>query len=295
MSSSPCCCADHTCSLHMSKYEKLELNDQVFRIGCHVGLVNSSIVKTLTKVNQLGMTSCQIFLGNPLSYNVKNLEKEKPLILSFQEKTPSSSHFFVHAPYIINLASDKSETKEKSRVCLDKMLHELKDIDCSIVLHTGSRGKLSDVTEQLNLLTRDPGNPAVLLENSDGAGSKLGKNYDELRRIAEGVDRSFKMGFCVDTAHLFTCGENNFETASSGESVVEFLSDYRHRLIHLNDSKTCFCSHNDNHDGLCQGCIWKQDQSSLQSLLQSSLADRVPVILETPTSLDDLQNIERFF
>lgn len=260
--------------LHLTPQEKLELNDSKFLIGCHVGLANSSIVKTIQKVNEIGMTSCQIFMGNPLSYGVKSLEKERPLILNYQEKNPGS-HFFVHAPYIINLASDKPETKEKSTNCLQKMLTELNNIDCSVVLHTGSRGSLNDVAEQLNRMTRDPGAPAVLLENSDGAGSKLGKNYDELRKIAEGVDRSFKMGFCIDTAHLFTCGENNFETDSSGESVVEFLSDYRHRLIHLNDSKTCFCSHNDNHEGLCQGCIWKEEQKSLQTLLQGSLADRV--------------------
>jgi deoxyribonuclease IV len=290
----PCCCSDHLCPLHLSPAEKVALNNGQFKIGCHVGLEKSSIVKTLHRVNEVGMTSCQIFVGNPLSYRVKSLEKERSAIIDYQERNLGRGHFFVHAPYIINLASDKKETKDKSRECLETMLKELRGVDCSVVLHTGSRGSLEDVGEQLNLLTRDPGQPPVLLENSDGAGSKLGKTYDELRRISEVVDRSFKMGFCIDTAHLFTCGENNFETPSSGESVVEFLEPYRNRLIHLNDSRTCFCSHDDNHEGLCSGCIWSRDQGSLSSLLQGALADRIPVVLETPSSMSDLQKIELY-
>jgi deoxyribonuclease-4 len=252
-----------------------------------------TIQETLTLARGSGMTTCQIFLGNPMSYNTRSLNKEKESLLKFQSETPM--HFFVHAPYIINLASDKPDTKTKSRDCLYKMLDELTDVNCSVVLHTGARGSLQDVSDQLNSMVGKPGAPAVLLENSDGAGSKLGKSYDELRRIAEGVDRSFKLGFCIDTAHLYTCGENEFLTESQGESVVDFLSDYQHGLIHLNDSKTCFCSHKDNHEGLTCGCIWKTEQRSLGSLLQGALADKVPVILETPTALTDLHIVDSFF
>lgn len=271
------------------------LDNVQFKIGCHVGLEKSSIVKTLKRANEVGMTSCQIFIGNPLSYRVKSLENERASIEDYQNRNPGNTHFFVHAPYVINLASDKPETRDRSVECLDNLLRELRGVDCSVVLHTGARGTLADVGDSLNKLTTGADTPAVLLENSDGAGSKLGKSYEDLRRISETVDRSFKMGFCIDTAHLYTCGENSFETASSGEDVVEFLSPYRHKLIHLNDSKTCFCSHDDNHDSLCQGCIWRREQESLGSLLQGALADRVPVILETPTSLTDLGTIERFF
>ena len=296
MHSSPCCCGEHLCSLHLSTQEKaLVLDNQQFRIGCHVGLEKSSIVKTLQRVNDIGMTTCQVFVGNPLTYKVKSLETERQAIIDYQDRNLGRTHFFVHAPYVINLASDKPETKDKSRQCLETLLRELRGIDCSVVLHTGARGTLEDVGEELNKLTRDPQAPAVLLENSDGAGTKLGKSFEDLRRISEVVDRSFKMGYCIDTAHLFTSGESNFETDSSGEDVVEFLSPYRHRLIHLNDSKTCFCSHDDNHHSLCEGCIWRESQGSLQTLLQGSLADRVPVVLETPTSLADLASIERFF
>lgn len=292
---SECCCGHHICSLHLNVNDRKELENTSFQIGCHVGLEKSSVVKTLQRANQLGLTTCQIFLGNPLTYKVKDIEKERAAIIDYQSRNPGNTHFFAHAPYLVNLASDNDDTKTKSRECVQTLLTSLRGIDSSVVLHTGARGSLADVSEQLNKLTRDPQGPAVLLENCDGAGSKLGKTYEELRHIAEGVDRSFKMGFCIDTAHLFTCGESSFERASSGEEVVEFLSSYRHRLIHLNDSKTCFCSHKDNHEGLCQGCIWGREQESLGSLLQGALADHVPVILETPTSLQDLQKIEKYF
>lgn len=286
-----CCCSHNVCSLH--RVDKKMIYGPGFAVGVHVPLVNSSIVKTLDMVKMSGMTTCQLFLGNPMSYNVKSLTKERESII--QHQTTNPLHFFVHAPYIINLASDKPETKDKSTTCLQTMLRELKDLDCSVVLHTGARGSLADVSDQLNKMVCEPGSPAVLLENSDGAGSKLGKNYDELRRIAEGVDRSFKMGFCIDTAHLYTCGENEFTSQSQGESVVDFLADYQHGLIHLNDSKTCFCSHKDNHEGLTCGCIWNRNQDSLQSLLQGALADQVPVVLETPTALTDLEIIDKMF
>lgn len=289
MSDHPCCCSHNVCTLHRSPTKVLNPG---FAVGVHVPIMKT-IRETLQLTRDSGMTTCQIFMGNPMSYNIRSLQKEKESLLKFQSETPL--HFFVHAPYIINLASDKPDTKTKSRDCLHNMLRELKDVNCSVVLHTGARGSLQDVSDQLNSMVGEPGAPAVLLENSDGAGTKLGKNYDELRKIAEGVDRSFKLGFCIDTAHLYTCGENEFLTESQGESVVEFLSDYQHGLIHLNDSQTCFCSHRDKHGGLTCGCIWKADQRSLGSLLQGALADQVPVVLETPTSMSDLHIVNSFF
>lgn len=278
-----CCCEHNICQLH-SQTTKRE--SPILQIGCHIPVANGSICETLNLAQKNGMTTCQIFIGNPMSYNIKNLQSEVEAVKKYQQEKPTK--FFVHAPYIVNLASDNPATKQKSTTCLQTMLNSLNNMDCSIVLHTGARGSLQDVADQLNKLTVGPNSPPVLLENSDGAGTKLGKNYNELRKIAEGVDRSFKLGFCIDTAHLFTCGENQFDKDSSAESVVDFLHDYKHNLIHLNDSKTCFCSHKDNHESLCEGCIWKNNKETLNMLLTCGLADRVPFILETPNSLNDL-------
>jgi deoxyribonuclease-4 len=249
-----------------------------------------TIVETLQKTKECGLGTCQIFMGNPMSYNIRSLKNEKWSILEYQSENPNS-HFVVHAPYLINLASDNTSTKERSRGCLHNMLRELEHINCSVVLHTGAKGSLSDVADQLNTMLDVRGAPPVLLENSDGAGTKLGKNYDELRRIAECVDRSFKLGFCIDTAHLYTSGECEFERDGQGEDVVEFLTDYRHRLIHLNDSQTAFSSHRDKHGSIGQGYIWKADQRSLGTLVHGAMAENIPVILETPTALTDINYI----
>jgi apurinic endonuclease APN1 len=222
-----------------------------------------------------------------MAYTVRSLKREKADLLAYQERDPF--HFYVHAPYIINLASDNSTTRTKSTSCLQTMLDELSGTNSSVVLHTGSRGSLTDVVEKLNEMTTNPGTPPVLLENADGAGKKLGKNFEELRRIAEGVDKSFKLGFCIDTAHIFTAGESDLSTDSKSEEIVDFLSDYSHRLIHLNDSETPFSSYNDKHEGLGCGHIWGQSIDTLQSLLHFSLADSIPIILETPSSLEDMK------
>lgn len=282
----PCCCGHNICKLHST----ITIEEPpVLQIGCHVPIMEGSVVNTLKMARGFGMTTCQLFIGNPMSYGVKNMQSEVEAVVKYQRETPMK--FFVHAPYIVNLASDNPSTKEKSTDCLQTMLRSLNKMDCAVVLHTGARGSLQDVADQINKLVYDVNTPPVLLENSDGAGTKLGKNYEELRKIAEGVDKSFKLGFCIDTAHLYTCGENQFDTDSSAESVVEFLHEYKHKLIHLNDSKTCFCSHKDNHQSLCQGCIWSKNKDSLEMLLHTAFADRVPMVLETPSSLNDLKMI----
>lgn len=278
-----CCCSHNICSLHKPRGEVPEVG---FSIGVHVPIMKT-VVETLKRSKECGLGVCQIFMGNPMSYNIRSLQNEKDEILRYQLDNPSS-HFIVHAPYLINLASDTAATKSRSRGCLHNMLRELENINCSVVLHTGAKGSLSDVAEQLNTMIDVKGAPPVLLENSDGAGTKLGKNYDELRRIAECVDRSFKLGFCIDTAHLYTSGECEFSREGQGEDVVEFLSGYRHRLIHLNDSQTCFGSHRDKHGSIGQGYIWKSDQRSLGNLVHGAMVENIPVILETPTALTDI-------
>lgn len=278
-----CCCSHNLCPLHGNPNK---FYGSALKLGCHVPL-GDTLLQTLQSCREHCLNTCQIFMGNPMAYNVRSLKKEREALLQYQSENPL--HFYVHAPYILNLASDNPNTREKSATCLQGMLKELSGTNSSVVVHTGSRGTLTDIVEKLNSMTIEPGTPAVLLENADGAGTKLGKNFDELRRIAEGVDRSFKLGFCIDTAHIFTAGESDLSTDAKNEEIVDFLSDYQHRLIHLNDSATCFCSHRDNHEGLGCGHIWGQNLNSLQSLLHFSLADDIPIILETPTSLDDLK------
>ncbi|MEB3185776.1 MAG: hypothetical protein VKM97_07825, partial [Cyanobacteriota bacterium] len=86
-----------------------------------------------------------------MAYNVRSLKKEREALLQYQSETPM--HFYVHAPYILNLASDNPATRDKSAACLQGMLKELSGTNSSVVVHTGSRGKLSDIVEKLNSMT----------------------------------------------------------------------------------------------------------------------------------------------
>ncbi|HBC97417.1 MAG TPA: endonuclease IV, partial [Clostridium sp.] len=46
----------------------------------------------------------------------------------------------------------------------------------------------------------------VLLETMAGKGTEIGRSFEELKRIMDGVALSDKMGVCLDTCHVYDAG-----------------------------------------------------------------------------------------
>lgn len=129
--------------------------------------------------------------------------------------------------------------------------------------------------------------PALLLETGTGAGNTLGGRLEELGTLltleeAVGLERTLRLGICIDTAHLFAAGYAVHEEEGL-EGLIERLRALglleRIRLVHLNDSKTPFGVKRDQHGNLGEGLI---GYAGLARVVRHPALAHVPFVLEVP-------------
>lgn len=203
----------------------------------------------------------------------------------------NESKIVVHAPYIINLANPlKEETRELAKSFLLQELKRVSDFGLkNLVLHPGSSvGEPTEigiryVIDGLNeVLDKDDTDVIICLETMAGKGSEVGKTFQELKAIINGVKRADKIGICMDTCHLNDAGYNVEDIDEVLRLEDEVIGLDKLKVIHLNDSKNERGSHKDRHDNIGYGTI---GFNTLEKYVTHPLLKEVPKILETPTLL----------
>lgn len=264
-------------------------------IGAHVSTAGG-LEKSIGRAEAIGAESMQVFsqsprMWNPTSYTQKHLD----LFTAALAKSSVKS-FVIHAVYLINCASKDPEIQDKSR---EALVHALKVGDQigsdGVVLHPGStKGEPLDesihrVSQALAYALGLSDCCDVLLENTAGAGGTIGRDIDQLAAILEGVDRldsklTTRVGFCLDSCHLFASGLDIRTPGSVAELVDRFdrsIGLDRLKCIHLNDSKGTLGSNRDRHENLGDGEIGR---GGLIAFLGEPRFANLPVILEVPGS-----------
>ncbi len=168
----------------------------------------------------------------------------------------------------------------------------------SCIVHIGAIGTIEQVVSNINDLNIPRGlhhkaGKQIILENSAGEGTKLGRSWEELRHLYEGVDKN-TVGLCIDTQHIFGAGVNKLQTHDDVVKLFDKAQEVYGKnpdVIHLNDSKIEYGGRGDRHEGLRRGYIWHENTEGLKSLLKYCYDQDIDVILETPTSSIDLHNI----
>jgi deoxyribonuclease-4 len=194
----------------------------------------------------------------------------------------------VHAPYIINLGNAvKPETFE---LAVDFLRLEIERTEAckskTLILHPGSHvGEGTDIGIQqvikgLNeVLTADT-NVNIALETMSGKGSELGRTFEELARIYDGVKYNDKLRVCFDTCHTHDSG---YDIIHDFDGVIEkfdkVLGKDQIAVFHINDSKNICGASKDRHANLGFGEI---GFDALSYIVHHPDFTDVPKILETP-------------
>lgn len=229
----------------------------------------------------------QFFTRNPRGGNAKALDFEDIGALREIMETHDFGPLLAHAPYTLNMASDKPETRDFAKRAFKEDLERLKVIPCQLYnFHPGSHvGQGSDkgielILEILNECITPEQETIVLLEAMAGKGSEIGFTFEELRKIIDGVTYSEKMGVCMDTCHVYSAG---YDIVNDLDGVLaqfdEMVGLDRLKALHLNDSMTPFGSHKDRHEKLGFGSIGIDTFVNIVNHPQ--LKDK-PMFLETP-------------
>ena len=245
----------------------------------------------------IGAEVAQIFSSNPRMWrpHTPSPEEVAALVSGLRH---NGIPLYLHAIYLLNLASPDDELRRRSRDSLSTTLAVgALTRAAGVVTHLGShrgdgfRAALRRIGEtvqaaidqaHLALPTADrrPSLPPLLLENSAGSGHTVGGDLKELSALLQALPAS--CGLCLDTAHLFAAGYP-VHTEVGLESLVERLHDdgllERVSLIHLNDSKTPFASKRDQHENPGAGYI---GLGGLGRVVRHPAFAAVPFVLEVP-------------
>ena len=260
-------------------------------IGSHVGFnKDTQLLGSAEEAMSYGATTFMFYTGAP--QNTRRSEIRDDLTLQAMEKMKNSDidyrYVVVHAPYIINLANNNEH--EKYQFSINFLLEEIKRCEALgihyMVLHPGSHVGLgvdegiSNIVKALNLvLSKDDSNVMILLETMAGKGSEVGRTFEELKRIIDGVSRKERIGVCLDTCHLNDAGYdlNNFDDVL--DEFDKLIGIDKIKCIHINDSKNTLDSHKDRHENIGRGTI---GLDTLIKVINNPKLEDVPKILETP-------------
>lgn len=259
-------------------------------IGSHVGYKkDSGLVGSVEEALNYNANTFMFYTGAPQntirsSIDLDNVKKAYALM---SDNGIDKNNVIVHAPYIINLANGD---ESKFNFSCNFLSEELKRVNTFgfkyLVLHPGSHVGcgvdvgISNIVKALNIvLSKDDSSVMILLETMAGKGSEVGKTFDEIKSIIDGVDYNNRLGVCIDTCHLNDAGYdlNNFDEVL--EKFDKLIGIDKIKCIHINDSKNPLGSHKDRHENIDKGTI---GLNTLMKVIDCDKLKDVPKILETP-------------
>lgn len=267
----------------------------VLELGSHVS-ASGGVDKAIGRATLLEMTAFQIFTKNANQWNAKPLD---PVVIErFREDivaNPSIKTVVAHDSYLINLASPDDAAWEKSIAALQYELERCDQLGIPfLVSHpgahmgTGPDAGTARVAEAINIIhDRLPdGVCSLTIETTAGQGTTLGRTFEEIAQIFDGVEDKARMSVCFDTCHVFAAGYDirTADTyAATMSSFDEIIGLDRLQVFHLNDSVRDFGSFKDRHVHIGQGMI---GADAFGFLLQDERLKGRPGILETPKDDD---------
>lgn len=259
-------------------------------LGAHVS-ISGGLHTAFEKAKALGCTCMQIFTRNNLQWKARPITAEARRLFLSERLRHAINPVVAHTNYMINLASPLEETWKKSLNCFFEEIQRVIDLEIPyLVLHpgnhmgSGEESGESSVALALNMaFERYPSwKGQVLLETTAGQGTSLGYTFQGLRRISDAVTCTDRVGFCLDSCHIFAAGYDIRSAQSYKRTMAEFgrcLGFDRLHVVHLNDSKGELAKRIDRHDHIGKGAL---GLDVFRHFLHDRRLENVHFIIETP-------------
>ena len=262
----------------------------MLNIGCHLS-ASKGYYNMGKEAVSIGANTFQFFTRNPRGGKAKEVDikdVEKFLNLS---KENNFCKILAHAPYTINVCSADENIRKFG---IDTMKDDLKNLEFvpgnMYNFHPGSHvGQGEEVgikliIEALNYVLNENQQTTVLLETMAGKGTEVGKTFEQLKQIIDGVDLKDKLGVCLDTCHVYDAG---YDIVNDLDGVLKKFDTVigldKLNAIHLNDDKNPFGSHKDRHEKIGEGSIGIE---AFEKIINHPKLRNLPFYLETPNELD---------
>lgn len=260
------------------------------KLGCHVGMAGKEMFLASAKeAASYGANVFMLYTGAPQNTRRKDISELNIEAGWEYARQHEIEEIVVHAPYIINLANTvKPETYELAVEFLEKEIIRTAAMRSHImVLHPGSHvnagveAGIAQVIKGLNtVLNQNDDDVYIALETMAGKGSEVGRTFEELKAIYDGVDKKDRLRVCFDTCHVNDAGYdivNHYDEVFEEFDKVIGLDQIA--VFHINDSMNPLGAHKDRHANIDKGSIGYE---TLHRLVHDERFIDVPKILETP-------------
>lgn len=257
-------------------------------IGGHVSTAGG-LVHAIERAEERGCETMQIFNQSPRMWRPTHYSEED--CAAFRERLATSpvESVYIHAVYLINLASDDADVCRKS---LTSLTHALSVGDAigaaGVIVHPGSGKGQTPATafrklgKALRAALAQTESTPLLFENTAGAGFTIGRTFDELARVIEVSGAGDRAGVCLDSCHLLASGYE-VRDATAFEAVVDEYDRVvgldRLQALHLNDSQVPLGANRDRHANLGKGEL---GEKGIRVFLGEPRFQGLPVLIEVP-------------
>ncbi len=261
-----------------------------FKLGAHVS-VSGGVEKAIKRQKDIEGNCGQIFAGSPRTWSVAEYNDSESKEFQNNREEEGQGPYVIHSTYLVNLATPKEDLFEKSLNCLQAELNAAEVLGVEYVVfhpgsHTGSgrENGIEKIAKGIDKL-EIPEEVTLLLENTAGKGTTLGKTMGELRKIMEEAEtNNGDLGVCIDTCHAHAAGYELREKQGFQDFLQEVEEDLgleKVKVLHLNDSKDEKGSEKDNHEHIGEGNI---GEKGFENIVNNEKLESKPMILETPVS-----------
>lgn len=261
----------------------------MLKLGCHVSMAGKDMMLgSVRDAIRFGANTFMLYTGAPQNTKRKDISELKIYEAQALMAEHGIEEFVVHAPYIINLAN--SVNPQTYEIAVEFLRLEIQRAAAMgadiIVLHPGSHvgegvdAGIARIVSGLNEVL-DADTPChIALETMAGKGSEIGRSFEELARIYDGVKYNDKLRVCFDTCHTSDAG---YDIINDFDGVIgEFdrlIGKDQIAVFHMNDSKNIPGAAKDRHENFGFGQIGFEP---LMYIMNHRDFQNVPKILETP-------------
>lgn len=262
------------------------------KLGCHVANNGTKmLVGSIEEAISYDANCFMVYLGAPQNTFRKPLSQmnAQEMAIIAKQNNIALEDVIVHAPYIVNLGQTDVE---KHRFAVEFLSQEVRGVEQIgakyLVLHPGAHvgnGVDTAITQIINginkIINLTPSCSTVIcLETMAGKGTEVGRLFEEIKMIIDGVKDKSRIGVCLDTCHIHDAGYdivNNYdEVLEEFDRIIGY--NFLH-VIHLNDSKNSCGAHKDRHENVGLGNV---GFLTLLKVVNDARFENIPKILETP-------------
>ena len=240
-------------------------------IGAHVRQE-----QPISEAVALGLDHVQLFLGEPQGWKSSIFPHPEGAAGLKAEAEKAGIGIYVHARYVINVATSNNKVRIPSRKILQADVDAAYAVGARAVIVHGGHVTADDdpaigVANWVKAIEQLDMKVPVFIENTAGGAHAMARRLDAIARLWDSVG-DLGVGFCLDTCHAHAGG---IQMSDVSDTILGITG--RIDLVHCNDSRDAFDSGADRHATLGEGLI------SVEEIVNCLKSANAPIVLETPS------------